>query len=262
MGSSSYQWPKDEQLTYLRPPKEYYTGKLPNFYNPEDFPELQILTENWEKIRDEILVFEKKFGYIKGMDYFSSPAEVEGSEPWSTINLMSYMRKYHHNRERFPFLTSITDQIKNCCTVTISILPPNTNIKPHYGDTNGIIRAHLGLVVPDLYPVTAIKVGEEARGWEEGKLLLFTVVQKHEVWSKSNHRRYVLIIDFVPKPIQHRMKEICTNTLGSQSFIFFYKRFKIVQLIPYPVAGWFCKLFSYIWKIYLPIQNRYTFLKF
>lgn len=257
-----YVWPENEKLVYLRPPKEFYEGKLPNFYDPKDFPELQILVDNWIKIRDEILDFEKRFGYIKGMDYFSSPAEVEGAEPWSTINLESYMRKYHHNRAKFPFLTSVTDQIKNCCTVTISILPPNTNIKPHYGDTNGIIRAHLGLVVPDSYPTTAIKVGNEQRGWENGELLLFTVVQQHQVWSHSNHRRYVLIIDFVPKPIQHRMKEICANTLGSQSFIFFYKKFKLVQKIPYPIAGLFCKTFALVWKFYLPVQNRLSFLKF
>ncbi|MBX7182161.1 MAG: aspartyl/asparaginyl beta-hydroxylase domain-containing protein [Bacteroidia bacterium] len=257
---SKYTWPEGEPIVYLRPPKEEYHGKLPNFYPPEWFPELDILAKNWEAIRDEILEFEKHNGYIKGMSYFSSPAETVGAEKWSTINLMSYYRKLHSNRKKFPLLTGLTDQIDNITTVTISVLPPKTDIKPHYGDTNGIIRAHLGLVVPDHYPITAIKVGNEERGWEDGKLLLFTVVCQHEVWSKSEHRRYVLIVDFVPKLLQHKMVEICAKTLGSQSYIFFYKKLALVRKFPEPVADFFCYLFYLIWRIYLPIQRTFPFL--
>jgi aspartyl/asparaginyl beta-hydroxylase (cupin superfamily) len=255
-----YEWPKGEKLVFLRPPKEEYLGKLPNFYPSEMFPEIDLLTQNWEGIRDEILNFEKDNGYIKGMSYFSSPAEIVGAEQWSTINLMSYSRKLHRNRKKFPFLTNLTDQISNITTVTISVLPPNTDIKPHYGDTNGIIRAHLGLVVPDAYPITAIKVGDEERGWEEGKMLLFTVVCQHSVWSRSEHRRYVLIIDFVPKLLEHKLSEISAKTLGSQSFIFLYKKLDFVRKFPEPIADFFCFAFYLIWRIYLPIQRRLPFL--
>lgn len=257
---NQYEWPKGEKLVFLRPPKEEYHGDLPNFYPPEWFPELDLLTINWEGIRDEILNFEKDNGYIKGMSYFSSPAEIVGAEQWSTINLMSYSRKLHRNRKKFPFLTNLTDQISNITTVTISVLPPNTDIKPHYGDTNGIIRAHLGLVVPDAYPITAIRVGNEERGWEEGKMLLFTVVCQHSVWSRSEHRRYVLIIDFVPKLLENKLTEISAKTLGSQSFIFFYKKLGFVRKFPEPVAAVFCYAFYLIWRLYLPIQRRLKFL--
>ncbi len=251
-------WPADEEIVYLRPPKEEYHGKLKPFYSPEAFPELAILKENWKGIRDEILAYERSHGELRDMDSLS-PAVTAGGT-WSLIYLMSFLRKYHKNRADFPFLTSITDQIPSCVFVGISTLPPHTEIKPHFGDTNGIVRTHLGLIIPDPYPVIGIRVGDEERGWEEGELLCFINVTEHNVWSRSDHRRYVLMFDFVAQPLAHRKWEIATRALGSQSFIFFYKRYALVRKLPLFMHGFFCRLFALIWRIYLPIQRSVPFL--
>ena len=254
MSNQQFEWPRGEEIVYLRPPREEYHGNLPNFYPPELFPELNILKENWEAIRDEIIAYEKEQGSIKGMGSYS-PAAVSGTD-WSTINLMSYMVLFHKNRAKFPVLTSLTDQIQNCTTVTISVLSPHTEIKPHYGDTNGVIRAHLGLIVPDPYPTIALKVGDEERGWVDGELLLFTIVQRHMAWSRSDKKRYVLIIDFVPKVLGDKQTEICRKTLGSQTYIFLYKRISFFKYLPEFVASFSCFLLSALWIFLLPIQRR------
>ena len=254
MPDKQFTWPEGEEIVYLRPPKEEYHGGLPNFYPTEWFPELNILKENWMPIRDEILAYEKERGAITGMDSYS-PAAVSGND-WSTMNLMSYGVLFHNNRKKFPLLASITDQIASCTTVTISVLSPHTEIKPHYGDTNGVIRVHLGLIVPDPYPTIAMQVGEEVRGWEEGELLLFTIVQRHSVWSRSDKRRYLLIIDFVPKVLAHKQQEICTKTLGSQTFIFIYKRIAFFRHLPEFMVRFLCSAFSVMWIFLLPIQRK------
>lgn len=258
MSTESFIWPEGEEIVYLRPPKEEYHGKLKAFYSPSLFPELSILKENWKGIRDEVLNFEKGNGEISGMDSLS-PAATQGGT-WSLIYLMSFLRKYHDNRAKFPFICSIIDQIPNCVFAGISVLPPHTEIKPHYGDTNAIVRTHLGLIIPDPYPTIAIRVGEEERGWEEGELLCFINVTEHSVWSRSSKRRYVLMFDFVPEVLQHRKWEIATNALGSQSFIYFYKRYSFIRKLPLGLHSILCTVFAYCWRAYLPIQRRFRFL--
>ena len=257
--SDKFTWPDGEKIVYLRPPHEAYYGKLEPFYEPEAFPELAPLTQNWEGIRDEILAFEKEHGHLNIMNSLS-PAQVEGAGKWNLTYLMSFRWKFHQNIKRFPFTWSVIEQIPNCVFAGISILPPHTEIKPHFGDTNAIVRAHLGLVIPASYPEIAIHVGEEECGWKEGELLCFINVTKHWVWNRTSHRRYVLMFDFIPKVLEHRTSEICSNALGSQSLIFFYKRFAFVRALPDFVHSFLCKAFALVWKIYLPIQRRLKFL--
>ncbi len=254
MSDQQFTWPKGEEIVYLRPPKEEYYGSLPSYYPNEWFPELNLLKENWEAIRDEILAYEKERGVITGMGSYS-PAAVTGND-WSTINLMSYMVLFHKNRKKFPMLTKLTDQIPSITTVTISVLSPHTEIKPHFGDTNGVIRAHLGLIVPDPYPTIAMKVGNEVKGWADGELLFFTIVQQHSVWSRSDKKRYVLIVDFVAKVLEDKQVEICAKTLGSQTYIFLYKRIGFFKHLPEFVVRSLCFAFSTLWRVLLPIQRK------
>lgn len=258
MQSTEFNLPEGEEIVYVRPPVEQYNGSLPNFYEPAAFPNLKILKDNWKEIRDEVLAYEKKIGLLNDMDSHTPPDNTKNL--WSHTYLMSYLRIFHRNRKKFPVFSKIIDQIPNCTYATISILPPDTEILPHFGDTNGVIRTHLGLVVPAPYPAIAIKVGQEERGWEEGELLCFTIVNKHEAWNRSPYRRYIVILDFVPNELAHRKMEIVCNTLGSQSFTFLYKKFAFVRRLPSFIHIMCCKLFTLAWRMYLPIQRRFEFL--
>ena len=258
MSDEQFIWPENEELIYVRPPIEEYKGNLDNFYSPDLFPELAPLKENWKGIRDELLAYEKERGALAGMSSIS-PAEVKGGD-WNLIYLMSFTWQFHKNRQKFPFICSVIDQIPNAVFAAISVLPPNVEIEPHYGDTNGIVRTHLGLIIPEPYPTIAIKVGDEERGWEEGQLLCFINVQKHSVWNRSSQKRYLLMMDFVPKILQNRKTEICTRGLGSQSFIFLYKNIALVRHMPNFTYSFMCGLFAIFWRLYLPIQRRLKFL--
>lgn len=255
MISYKYEWPKGEDLVYLRPPNEQYNGKLANFYHSSCFPELDILKENWEAIRDEILEFEKQQGLLKGMDT-TNHAGVIGNE-WTLIYLQSFMRLFKKNRAKFPFTTSILDKIPNCVFSGISVLSPNTEIAPHYGDTNGIVRCHLALVVPAPNPEIAMQVGDEIQGWTEGEILCFINVQKHNVWNKTKQRRYVIMLDIVPDPLKHRQFEICVKGLGSQSYNYFYERSNLFRALPNSIHKLLVKVFTLIWRVYLPVQRKY-----
>jgi ornithine lipid ester-linked acyl 2-hydroxylase len=253
MEQLSYTWPEAEELVYLRPPKEEYNGKLSYFYSPSCFPELKVLKKHWKQIRDEIIEYEKNQGELNGMSSLN-PAGVIGGN-WTLIYLKSFNRIFKNNRKKFPITTKILDQIPNCVLSSISVLPANVEISPHYGDTNGIVRVHLGLIVPEKYPIIGMKVGNEEKGWEEGELLCFINVQKHNVWNKSSKRRYVIMLDIVPEPLIFRKDEICVKGLGSQTFNFFYNKFKLFRALPSFIHDISVVLFTSIWKIYLPIER-------
>ena len=86
-----YEWPESENLVFLRPPKEFYDGKLAPFYHSSFFPELNELKENWTLIRDEILEYEHKFGNLSGMNSLS-PADVTGT--WTLLYIKSFLCNY------------------------------------------------------------------------------------------------------------------------------------------------------------------------
>jgi len=53
---------------------------------------------------------------------------------------------------------------------------------------------HLPLVVPDK-SLCRIRVGDETRNWEEGKVLVFDDSFEHEAWNDAELPRVVLIFD-------------------------------------------------------------------
>ena len=79
--------------------------------------------------------------------------------------------------------------------VIFSWLEAGALIKPHCAPTNLRLTAHLGLKVPSAAGCR-IRVGEEWRRWEEGKVLLFDDSFEHEVANETDEARVVLLMRF------------------------------------------------------------------
>lgn len=73
-----------------------------------------------------------------------------------------------------------------------SVFQPGTHLLPHTGGVNLVLTVHLPLFVP---PDCALKVADETRVWEEGKLLIFDDSFIHEAWNRSAEARVVLLWD-------------------------------------------------------------------
>lgn len=256
--NSTYRWPEGERIVYLRPPKEDYLGKLGYFYDPALFPELKPLTDNWEAMRDEILNYERSQGSLREMDSHDPPDNTENQ--WSHTYLMNYRWLFKKNMRRFPVISGVIAKIPNAVYATISILPPETDILPHCGNTNAIVRAHIGLIIPEPAPVCAIQVGSDTFGWQEGKLLTFTIVNRHSAWNRSKKRRYIIIVDIIPEHLRDRTLEICSKNLGVSTFTALYNRFSAVRHLPDSIHEMTCTVFGLLWRAYLPLQSRIKFL--
>ena len=80
-------------------------------------------------------------------------------------------------------------------TNTISLLAfhNRSGVAPHTDGRNFILTSHLGLKVPT---GCWIKVGDEKRTWEEGKLTTLDTSFEHSTGNDSDFDRHALIIDF------------------------------------------------------------------
>ena len=82
-----------------------------------------------------------------------------------------------------------------------SILEPGKHLPPHRGPYNGVLRLHLGLIVPEPREQLGIRVEKEVYRWKEGEAVIFDDAYEHEAWNRTPHTRVVLFVDFV-KPLR------------------------------------------------------------
>jgi aspartyl/asparaginyl beta-hydroxylase (cupin superfamily) len=73
-----------------------------------------------------------------------------------------------------------------------SRLEPGAHIPPHSGMLNCRLICHLPIIVPD---GCWLRVGNETREWEEGKLLIFDDSIEHEAKNPSGELRIILLFD-------------------------------------------------------------------
>jgi len=70
---------------------------------------------------------------------------------------------------------------------------PGSGVQAHSDGRNFILTSHLGLKVPE---GCWMKVGEEQRTWEAGKLTTLDTSFEHSTGNPGDSERHVLIIDF------------------------------------------------------------------
>ncbi|MBL9164752.1 MAG: aspartyl/asparaginyl beta-hydroxylase domain-containing protein [Planctomycetaceae bacterium] len=75
---------------------------------------------------------------------------------------------------------------------TILRIAPRSKLPAHVDDYDYEVYVHIGLTVP---PGCQLRVGGEARPWEEGRSMAFMPAFLHEAWNESDRPRDVLALD-------------------------------------------------------------------
>ena len=162
------------------------------FYQPAEFDWAQVLEREYPVIKKELVQVLRESG--AGFKGYMSEANLR-HHGWNTFNFFFYGRKFEENCERCPETTRILESLPRFERdhIMFSSLNPHTRIPPHTGPMNGILRGHLGMVVPQ---GCYIRVGPDEHTWEEGKMLVFDDSFEHEVWNHSDFVRIVLFMNF------------------------------------------------------------------
>ncbi len=161
-----------------------------------EFEWAKLLEDNWLHIHAEVsalLANQKDLPNIQDIQ----PAEslLTTDNKWKTFFLQGFGHKAEKNRELCPVTAKVLDQIPGLLTGFFSILYPGKHIPAHKGIFRGIVRTHLGLVIPGKPGECRMRVDKEFIHWEQGKAVFFDDTFNHEVWNDSNGIRVVLLLD-------------------------------------------------------------------
>lgn len=188
-----------------------------------EVPIYNALIENYSAIRDEVLRYretENPFVDYPQYDVIDLETSKEAKlydKYWAVIPLSRFegeaadfiempgidnfaeflAARIKHGRENCPTVVSVISPLEsenNLANVFVSRLVPGSVIRPHTGWVQDWMRLHLGLICdPECY----IKVGNEQRTWEEGKIIAFKDggPSPHSVVHKGTRERLILSVD-------------------------------------------------------------------
>ncbi len=161
------------------------------------FPWAHDFEAAWRDVRQEA---ERVLALFKHLPKFYevSPdqARIAGEDSWLTFVLYGFGYRAEHGCRVCPETARLLDRVPGIQTAFFSILLPGANVPRHRGITRGLIRCHLGLMVPEPRERCAITIDDAPYLWEEGKTLLFDDTYPHAVSNDTDQLRVVLLFDF------------------------------------------------------------------
>lgn len=153
------------------------------FLDPTQTPGIdkldRMLRSSWLQIREDGLALAGQF------TTWPEPLHNGG---WSTCALKWQGKQV---RPIYPWL--FQKRIRNA---GFSLMVPGTEIVPHVGYTDEVLRYHLGLDCPEGCGIRCgIQVGDEVEFWKDGESLLFDDTQEHSAWNRGDRWRLILLVD-------------------------------------------------------------------
>lgn len=184
------------------------TPYIPN----ETMPELKLLEDNWETIRDEAL-------------HLASLREIKAPElhndigfnsffkyGWKRFYLKWYDAKHPSAVALCPKTVALLNQIPSVKAAMFAELPPGGQLNPHRDPFAGSLRYHLGLSTPN-DDRCYIDVDGIRHSWRDGQGVIFDETYVHDAYNKSEQNRIILFCD-VERPLKWRWAEWFNHWFG------------------------------------------------
>lgn len=166
------------------------------------YPELDILEKNYEIILNEYLMYINNDNEIPYMDNLSNAQKrIVDKHKWQAVFLRIYGKNIPQSKLHFKITHELISKINGITTVFFSVFQPETHLKPHRGPYKGILRYHLGLIIPRDTEKCALLIDNIKLNWQLGCSILFDDTYMHEAWNNSDETRVVLFVD-----IKRRLK--------------------------------------------------------
>lgn len=193
------------------------------YIDNKEFPFLQPFTDNWERICEEAREILKNREAIPAFQEVSpDQGGIATGKNWRTFFLYGFGEKLPKNCAQAPFTTSLLEKVPNIEISWFSILAPGYHIPPHQGVTKGILRAHLGLIIPTEQEKCRIRVDQQIKHWKPGEIFVLDDTYEHEVWNDTPDERVILIFDF-DRPMKWRGRALLKFFIRAMKFTAFYQ---------------------------------------
>jgi beta-hydroxylase len=179
-------------------------------YDPAWFPWVTEIEAEWRSIRaelDQVMRFRDQIPSFQSL--LKEVSAISSDDQWKTFFLAGMGMDCRENAKRCPETMRLLKKVPGMRTAFFSILSPRKHIPAHRGAYNGILRFHLGLIVPEPREKVRIRIANDICHWSEGRSLVFDDSFNHEVWNDTDSYRAVLFVDFA-RPLKapfHAMNE-------------------------------------------------------
>lgn len=167
------------------------------FAETAEFPHLLEIEKNWQHILKEVeTILEHRESIPTFQEVSPDQKKIAKGDNWRTFFLYGFGQPLPKNSTQAPIAVASMEKTEKLQTAWFSILAPGYHIPHHRGVTKGILRYHLGLIIPKDYEKCRIRVGTEIRPWQQGKGFVIDDTFDHEVWNDTEDERVILIVDF------------------------------------------------------------------
>jgi len=213
-------------------PVERFIGKRSlvgdaTFFPLDRFPWVDQIERSADAIREEVeRLLEDRDALPNFQDISKDQIEITDDDRWKTFFLYGYGFEAKLGVEMCPRTAALMREIPGMTTAMISILSPRKHILDHRGPYKGVLRYHLGLIVPEDAESCRIRVGNDIRHWEAGKSMVFDDTFNHEVWNDTDETRVVLFVDVMrPLPFPESLINwLIVKAIGFSPFVLDAKR--------------------------------------
>jgi len=158
------------------------------YYDSTDFAFTHRLEERYREVRGELqrLLDDQKDRF---QAYSGGHGHVQPG--WNNFYFYLFGKRVDDNCALCPKTAELLDSIPRLekTMAMFAALNPHSELPPHTGPANGILRVHLPLLVPENCTLT---VAHQDRCWKEGKVLIFDDSFIHHVRNDSTRVRVVL----------------------------------------------------------------------
>jgi ornithine lipid ester-linked acyl 2-hydroxylase len=197
------------------------------FFPLARFPWVRHIEDNWEVIREELQsVLADREALPNFQDISKDQIEITDDDRWKTFFLYGYGFEAELGVKMCPRTAALMREIPGMTTAMLSILSPHKHILDHRGPYKGVLRYHLGLIVPHEQEQCRIRVGDQIRHWEAGQSMIFDDTFNHEVWNDTDETRVVLFVDVLrPLPFPDSLvNKLIVKAIAISPFVLDAKR--------------------------------------
>lgn len=172
------------------------------YLDDKQFPELKVLQENWQMIREEALALDEG-GNIKAADGYNDIGFNSFFRTgWKRFYLKWYGDSHPSATQLCPRTTELVQGIGSIKAAMFAELPPGSKLVRHRDPYAGSYRYHLGLDTPN-DEGCYIDVDGERYHWRDGEAVMFDETYIHYAENTTGHNRIILFCD-VERPLKYR----------------------------------------------------------
>ncbi len=185
-------------------------------YDPHEFAWPAMLEERWEEIRDEARAVLETRRIPRIEEVLGAGQGNQGD--WNTFVLLALRHPVEVNAGLCPVTSELVARVPGINSALFSVFQPGTHLPSHQAHNRGVLRYHLGLIVPDPPDSCQLRVLDDVISYREGESILFDDTFEHEAWNRGEGPRVTLLLE-VDRPLRAPYHQF--NRLTQRAFAFY-----------------------------------------